>query len=263
MSLPGHVPSKEADTADVAPELYFNKRTYKTFPVACPATDKTEGLDLSANSVASPSVPVYRALVCIPADLLPGAYQLKAAGCERQIQVMPGGFGVQRLRLPSDKDNFLASPGEEEAVNKAKETVTAERFWSGKFSQPCKARVSAQFGLRRIVNGRLLSDYFHSGLDYAGILGASVRAAQSGRVLMAHSGWRLHGNTICIDHGQGVVSFYIHLKDILVKPGQTVRAGDLIGRVGRSGRANGPHLHFSIYVNADAANPLDWFGRVF
>lgn len=263
VSLSGQAEMDASANRSCPPEVSFNNRAYRTFPVALPAADKSREPDDSAPVPPLPAKSVYRALLGIPCDLKPGTYILQAGSCRKPVQVVAGGFGVQRLHLPSDKDNFLASPGEEEAVNQAKETVTDEQFWRGKFHLPCKARITTQFGLRRVVNGRLLADYFHSGLDFAGASGTAVAAAQDGRVLMAHTGWRLHGNTICIDHGQGVISFYIHLKNILVKPGQLVKAGDLIGHVGQTGRANGPHLHFSIYVNKDATNPFDWFNKAF
>ena len=166
---------------------------------------------------------------------------------------------MQSIRLPKSKDNFDGSPGEVEATDKAKSTVSPHQYWQGKFLRPSTARQSSPFGLRRRVNGVLLSDYFHSGLDFAGAAGSPVLASQSGKVLIAHLGWKLHGNTICLDHGQGVVSFYIHLSRIYVKEGQIVRAGQKIGAIGSTGRASGPHLHFSIYANQNATNPLNWF----
>src|SRR5439155_740965 len=120
----------------------------------------------------------------------------------------------QNIRLPKGKDNFLMSAGEEAAVDAAKSTLSPKQYWNGKFLRPANARVSASFGLRRRVNGQLLKDYFHSGLDFAGRSGAPVFAAQEGKVILAHWGWKLHGNTVCIDHGQGVLSFYIHLSKI-------------------------------------------------
>jgi murein DD-endopeptidase MepM/ murein hydrolase activator NlpD len=68
---------------------------------------------------------------------------------------------------------------------------------------------------------------------------------------------------VAIDHGQGVVSFYIHLSKILVKEGDTVEAGQKIGLIGSTGRASGPHLHFSLYVNNDATSPWNWFRNVY
>jgi lysostaphin len=123
--------------------------------------------------------------------------------------------------------------------------------------------MSAGFGLRRMVNGKLLKDYYHSGVDFAGGQGSPVNSVADGVVIMAKNGWRLHGNSICIDHGQGVVSIYIHLSKVLVKEGDTVKSGQLIGRIGQTGRANGPHLHFSLYVNKHSTNPLQWFKTAF
>lgn len=204
-----------------------------------------------------------RALIGVPADLPPADYKVVCAGEQASLKVLDGHFGVQVMRLPKGKDNFKASPGETEAVDAAKATVTARQYWQDRFLKPSPARVSSAFGLRRRVNGKLLSDYFHSGLDFAGALGSPVLACQSGRVLIAHQGWKLHGNTVCIDHGQGVLSFYIHLSKIFVKEGQIVNAHQKIGAIGSTGRANGPHLHFSLYVNGDATNPAIWFARAF
>lgn len=227
------------------PVVAFHDKTYKLFPESGDNTHQ-----------------MYRALIALAANLPAGAYPLSCGDWKQIVHVGSGGFGIQKLRLPSDKDNFIASPGEEEAVDQAKSTLSEAQLWTGKFVRPSDARITTRYGLRRMVNGHLLQDYFHSGIDYAGALGSPVKAAQRGRVVLAHQGnWRLHGNVIAIDHGQGVISFYIHLSKVLVKPGQLVNAGDVIGKVGATGRANGPHLHFSVYVNKDAANPVDWFTR--
>jgi murein DD-endopeptidase MepM/ murein hydrolase activator NlpD len=205
----------------------------------------------------------WRALVAIPADLKPGRYALSVGEEKAEITVGDGGFPVQRLKLAREKDNFIMSPGEKEAVEGAKKTVSSERLWQGKFYPPSKARRSAGFGLKRIVNGRLLKDYYHSGLDFAANLGSPVDACAAGKVLLARTGFKLHGNVIAIDHGQGVISFYIHLQKLLVKEGSQVSSGEQIATVGQSGRATGPHLHFSIYVNQTASNPAYWFAKAF
>jgi len=231
--------------ADATPPVVtFDKKAYKLYPVAQP-TNGTE----------------YRALIGIPADVAVGPHKLSIAGAPQEVDVRSGGFGVQKIRLPKAKDNFISSPGEEEAVDAAKATQSARQLWKGAFLPPSRARVSTTFGLRRMVNGRLLPDYFHSGMDFAAAAGTPVRAAQDGRVILAHRGWRLHGNVVALDHGQGVVTFYLHLSKLLVKTGDMVEAGQEIGKVGSTGRATGPHLHFSLYVNGDASNPSDWFTR--
>ncbi|MBX9938009.1 MAG: M23 family metallopeptidase [Candidatus Obscuribacterales bacterium] len=208
----------------------------------------------------------YRSLISVPVVLKTGPRQVKLLGTEfsAPVTVVDAKYPVQRMTLPPSKNNFNTAPGEEEAVDKAKKTASERRYWSSNFTAPSSARVSAGFGLRRIVNGKLLDDYFHSGLDYAGWLGSPVKACAPGKIVLAVSkGFKLHGNTVAIDHGQGVVSFYIHLSKVLVKEGQLVKAGEQIGAIGQTGRANGPHLHFSIYVNGNASSPWQWFNRAF
>ena len=114
-----------------------------------------------------------------------------------------------------------------------------------------------------VPNGKLLDDYFHAGMDFAAARGTPVKACADGKVLVAHTGWKLHGNTIVLDHGQGVVSIYIHMNSLNVKEGDEVKEGDKIGAVGSTGRASGPHLHFGLYVNNTAADPKYWFENVY
>ncbi len=227
------------------PSIQFYKESYKLLPA--------ENLGSGA----------YRCLLGIPADIKPGKYKLIVGNVSKTLAVGAGKFAVQYLRLPKSKDNFIMSAGEEAAVDGAKKTVSAGRAWSGNFTAPCKARISAGFGLRRVVNGKLLDDYFHSGLDYAAGTGAPVRAVAPGKIILARTGYKLHGNMVSIDHGEGVVTFYIHLSKVLVKEGQLVKQGDLIGKVGCTGRASGPHLHFSLYVNHNATNPNAWYAKAF
>lgn len=242
--------------------LHFNGTSYKLFPFS------DAGLK-AASQVG------WHCLVGIPADLDPRNYKLTIEREDKQlkedtqpveehtIKVQDGKFPVQRLSLPKSKDNFVMAPGEKETVEQAKATLSEQRLWLGSFKPPSQARQSAAFGMKRIVNGRLLKDYFHSGLDFAASLGTPVDACADGKVILAHKGFKLHGNIVAIDHGQGVVSFYIHLQQILVKEGDIVQAGDKIATVGQTGRANGPHLHFSIYVNKVATNPSQWFHTTF
>lgn len=232
------------------PVVEFNSQKYPLFAEADTASEMRS----------------YRGLISVPVVLKTGTKQVKLSGTEfsAPLTVVDAKYPVQRMTLPPSKNNFNTAPGEEEAVDRAKKTASEKRYWSGNFTAPSSARVSAGFGLRRIVNGKLLDDYFHSGLDYAGWLGSPVKACAPGKIVLAVSkGFKLHGNTVAIDHGQGVVSFYIHLNKVLVKEGQLVKAGEQIGAIGQTGRANGPHLHFSIYVNGNATSPWQWFTRAF
>lgn len=237
------------DSIAALPTVTFRQKNYQCFPL-----ERTTGQAQTRR---------WRTLLAVPADLQPGSYQISSGTLKETLKVTDAKFPIQKLTLPKSKDNFQTSPGEEETVRQAKETVSPEKLWKGKFIVPNKARVSAGFGLRRMVNGKLLSDYFHSGIDYAGGTGSPIYATQDGKVIIARTGWKLHGNTVCIDHGQGVVSFYIHMSKLAVKEGALVKAGEQIGSIGSSGRASGPHLHFSLYVNGNAANPAEWFTKFF
>lgn len=240
---PVQVTVSGVDSTATVPGVRFGKNEYKLFSAA-------------KNGI-------YRALIGIPADLDPGCYKLQVGDDSKSFLVRDGKFPLQHLRLPPGKDNFNMSPGEEEAVEGAKDQLSPDRMWRGNFVKPSQYRMSTLFGVKRVVNGHMLKDYFHSGLDFAAPAGVPVVACADGRVVLASRGFKLHGNCVAIDHGQGVVSFYIHLKSLSVAKGQQVVAGEKIGTVGQTGRANGPHLHFSIYVNKVATNPLDWFQRAF
>jgi lysostaphin len=243
------------------PSVNFNGHQYKAFPVVSEPSDGVTG------GAADPGVEKnrrqFKALFAVPADLDPGKYSLKSGSETVGLAVRAGLFPLQHIHLAPSKDNFDTAPGEEEAVERAKSTLSTERYWHGPFTAPSHARTSTGFGLKRMVNGRLLKDYFHSGLDYAGALGSPILATSSGKVVLVGRGFKLHGNTVAIDHGQGVISFYIHMKTIKVAEGEEVKAGQQIGTVGQTGRATGPHLHFSIYVNKVAANPSNWFTTSF
>jgi len=234
-------------------EYTFNGKTYKAFPRD--STGQSDGENASETK--------YLGLLAVPADLDPGKYVIKSVADEKTIAVRAGQFVLQHINLPKSKDNFEMSAGEKEAIEGAKATVSEQRLWTGKFQAPSKARVSATFGIKRVVNGKLLKDYFHSGIDYAGGLGSPITACSDGKVVLIGRNFKLHGNCVCLDHGQGVVSIYIHMQKIAVKEGQNVRKGEQIGNVGASGRATGPHLHFSLYVNQSAANPNDWYQKQF
>ena len=109
------------------------------------------------------------------------------------------------------------------------------------------------FGKRRILNGQAGSP--HGGLDLPGVTGTPVYAAQSGRIVLAEELF-FPGNTVIIDHGLGIYTFYGHLSEIAVKVGDEVSTGALLGKVGATGRVTGPHLHWAVSVNRARVDPL-------
>ncbi len=118
--------------------------------------------------------------------------------------------------------------------------------------QPVEGRRSGTFGLRRIINGMPRSP--HGGMDIAAPTGTPIAAPRAGRVIDAGE-YLFLGRTLVLDHGHGLLSLYAHLNAFHVAVGDTVTAGATIGEIGTTGRVTGPHLHFSVYLNAVSVDP--------
>lgn len=117
---------------------------------------------------------------------------------------------------------------------------------------PVKGRTSSPFGLRRFFNGEERNP--HSGLDFAVPRGTPVIAPANGVVTIVGD-YFFNGRTVFVDHGQGFITMYCHLDAVLVQKGQEVRRGDVLGRVGATGRATGPHLHWNVSLNGNRVDP--------
>jgi murein DD-endopeptidase MepM/ murein hydrolase activator NlpD len=138
--------------------------------------------------------------------------------------------------------------------------VTPEKFWDGPFQSPAPPPYSdcwpSRFGSRRSYNGSAYV-YFHTGLDFCGGVGTEILAPAAGRVVFAGP-LTVRGNSTIIDHGWGVYTAYLHQSEILVKPGDLVSAGQVIGKVGGTGRVTGPHLHWEVWSGGVQVDPMDW-----
>jgi murein DD-endopeptidase MepM/ murein hydrolase activator NlpD len=130
--------------------------------------------------------------------------------------------------------------------------VTPEREWAGSFHPPAKAQISDVFGTSRTFNGRVQS--VHQGLDYAVPEGTPVAALNGGTVLLAQPLF-FEGNCVVLDHGQGLLTLYMHLSKIEVKEGERITSGEKIGLSGGTGRATGPHLHVAVRWQGIYVNP--------
>jgi murein DD-endopeptidase MepM/ murein hydrolase activator NlpD len=209
----------------------------------------------------------WRALVPVPPDTPAGghtlAVTLTAGGTprwlERKVEVAKTAFRVQHLRMAASTARLYsgaAAKREDAAVGSAIRTVSDERLWRGEWSLPTQGRTSTPFGVRRIRNGRAVGR--HRGLDIAARTGTPVRAPADGRIVLARTPaqFKKYGGTVVLDHGQGLTSLYIHLSALDAEEGRTVRKGEVIGRVGATGVATGPHLHWAVYVQGAAVEPL-------
>ena len=231
-------------------------------------------LDLDAASDSAPRVvyrdnPVmvvrhedqWRALVGIPLSVDPGREVVRVGDADppkyQAFTVEPKQYATQKLKVApaqvdlSKKDQERVAR-ERPRIDAALTTFSATLPATLKLEPPVDGPRSSSFGLRRVFNEQPRSP--HSGMDIAAPEGAAVRAPASGRVVDTGS-YFFNGNTVFIDHGQGLVTMYCHLSAIDVETGQSVNTGDPIGKVGSTGRATGPHLHFGVSLNHAFVDP--------
>ena len=175
----------------------------------------------------------------------------------RRVKVVDKKYLTQHLSVAPDQaelpEDLLARYQQErEHLAQVLRTFTETGPESLALLQPVPGRRSGSFGLRRVINGVARAP--HSGLDIAAPEGTPVVAPVAGRVVDTGD-YLFLGRTLVLDHGQGLLSLYSHLSAIDVATGATVPAGAAIGKVGMTGRATGPHLHFSVYLNAVSVDP--------
>lgn len=233
-----------------APQVQYQGQTYRAFP---------EG----ENSAR------YRAL--LPTTPLDANGHLAITVSDRQeektlqVWLRERSFPTQRITLRGSASQ-PATAMELAQVAELKKLVTPTRYWQGAFLRPSGARVSTIFGVRRYYNGEFAQDYYHRGVDYAGGYGSPVVSPAAGKIALVgyeRDGFRVHGNIVGIDHGQGVISIMMHLNSIDVEEGEFVQAGQKIGGIGSTGASTGPHLHWGLYVNGQAVDPVPWrFGGI-
>lgn len=140
---------------------------------------------------------------------------------------------------------------DKKAMTKAK-SVWAEQPIAADFIAPVDGRLSSLFGLKRFFND--IPKHPHNGLDIAAKTGTAILAPASAKVIDIGT-YYFNGNTVFLDHGQGLLSAYLHMNEIKVTPGQLVKQGEILGTVGATGRVTGPHLHWIVYLNKTPVDP--------
>jgi murein DD-endopeptidase MepM/ murein hydrolase activator NlpD len=208
------------------------------------------------------------AIVGLALGVAPGTYYLEARTRSKKplrlsFQVSDKAYETQHLTI-EDKRKVNPEKRDLERIDREQKRIDAAlRHWSDAtvmsldFRKPVDGPLSSPFGLRRYFNDQPRKP--HSGLDIAAEAGAPIKAPAAGTVIDTGD-FFFNGNTVFIDHGQGLITMYCHMSRIDVKPGQRVATGEVIGAVGMSGRVTGPHLHWSVSLNDARVDPLLFLG---
>ncbi|MBF0589576.1 MAG: M23 family metallopeptidase [Magnetococcales bacterium] len=221
------------------------------------------------NDTPFPITPDGAAIIALDMEVEPGVAHLRVettsphgerAGLVKKLSVMRRPYKEERLTLPKKKVNL----NKKDLTRAVKETAWIKKTYTRRggrvgylegFQMPFKGRLSGIFGSRRILNGEPRKP--HGGIDLAARRGTPIRTTAPGTVAMAGRGeFFFTGNTVVVDHGDGVISLYSHMHKVRVKEGDWLPRGAIIGTVGSTGRATGPHLHWGITVRGDRVDPL-------
>lgn len=203
------------------------------------------------------------ALAGVSLETAPGTYTLELAGetkagkapsqkisFSHQFAVARGKYPKIQVKLSVEGKFTEPNPEQQKQIEEGQQVkkdylnrVTPEREWSGQFAAPADAAISDVFGSERIFNGKTSSP--HQGLDFRVPTGTPVAAMNDGTVLLARLLY-FEGNFVVIDHGQGLLTLYLHLSEFKVNEGDPVKRGQIVGLSGGTGRATGPHLHVAV-----------------
>lgn len=210
----------------------------------------------------NPEKKSFNAVIGIDLNTEPGTYPLEATingkKIIKNIKIAKKKYPLQRLTLPEDM--VVLSPENEARVERDQQKTAAiwpvdsPRVWKGTFINPLPGKeIGTVFGVRRIIND--IPKNPHSGVDVTAEEGEPVRAPNDGVVVFADDLF-YSGNSLIIDHGQGIYTMFFHLSKINVRNGQAVMKGEVIALVGHTGRATGAHLHWGVRIQGAKVDPL-------
>jgi murein DD-endopeptidase MepM/ murein hydrolase activator NlpD len=165
-------------------------------------------------------------------------------------------FPSQNVVLAPQIEGLHSTPEEMQTLTTFRDSVSDVKYWDDPLVAPLPGCVISPFGVKRLHNGKSTGE-FHAGIDQRASDGTPIRAVAAGVVKIVQP-FNVLGGTVAIDHGQGLETMYLHMSKLNVEAGARVERGDIIGYVGATGRANGPHLHWVVYVNGVPVNPQQW-----
>ncbi|MFH2204497.1 MAG: M23 family metallopeptidase [Elusimicrobiota bacterium] len=226
-------------------------------------------------ATAYPLYPVapgrLRALIGLPAHTPPGEYPLRVrrkgfllpAAVKTALVTVPNRkFTHQRITMTQQKARLPGGPSARDALQLIRRTLQVEsrkQLWRGRFLRPAKGRQTSDYGHSRTVNDKA-SWAWHKGVDYSARLGSEIIAPAAGRIIL-RGHFPIQGRLLILDHGQGLMSAFMHLKTFRVDHGDTVRAGARLGDIGTSGFSTAPHLHWGVYLHGAPVDPVPLLER--
>lgn len=204
------------------------------------------------------------AIAGIPLTIKPGTEQLELdSGQTLSFTVNSRDYPAQRITL-KNQQHVTPDPVHLKRIQRElNEQIAAYKTFSPRqpsnlmLDRPVDGRLSSAFGLRRIFNGEERNP--HSGLDFAVPSGTPIKSPAAGKVILTGD-YFFNGQTVFVDHGQGLISMFCHLSAIGVKVGDELARGEVLGKVGATGRATGPHLHWNVSLNNARVDPAIFIG---
>jgi len=255
--------------------LYSGLITAANLPTELSVPGGVINLPLGSNQTPAPTVHFqskkvlvlahqnqWYAVIGIPLNATIGEHHIQISENKKARDIA---FTVQNKDYPAQyitlKNKRMVNPNpddlarirsERPAINKALNTWSQQVVSGINFNLPVKGRLSSPFGLKRFFNNQAKNP--HSGLDIAAPTGTAIRAPMAGKVINTGN-YYYNGNTVFLDHGQGLISAYFHLSKIHAKNNQYIKQGEILGEIGATGRVTGPHLHWNVYLNKTKVDP--------
>jgi murein DD-endopeptidase MepM/ murein hydrolase activator NlpD len=229
-----------------------------------PLDDSNHGKEILFNGQKvwqlSDSSENYWAIIGIPLKQKIGQVSYKIDGKDYAFTIKDKAYKEQRLTVkrkhsnpPADQIKRIQKESRlsKKAFSTFSDINTDKPFHS--FKQPAQGPISSPFGLKRFFNDQARRP--HSGIDIAAARGSDIIAPAAGEIILTGN-FFFNGNSIFIDHGQGLITMYCHMDSLESHVGDKVNAGDIIGTIGSTGRATGPHLHWTVSLNNSRVEPL-------
>lgn len=205
----------------------------------------------------------WRAIVGIPLTVKPGSQQITADGRTLNFTVGSKKYPEQRITLKNQRQ-VNPNPADLKRIeNELAVQIKAYRTFSPNtpsnllLDKPVNGPLSSKFGVRRFFNGEERNP--HAGLDFAVPAGTPIKTPAAGKVILIGN-YFFNGNTVFVDHGQGFISMFCHMSKIDTQVGQQLARGAVVGKVGSTGRATGPHMHWNISLNDARVDPAIFIG---